>query len=71
MIKPAPPIVKGLALAVRQHPEVLAWLEGVYAHEIKRLPWTVENPTLFQGRCQMLHELLEFAKESPAMAAKL
>jgi hypothetical protein len=71
MIKPAPQIIQGLALAVRQHPELLAWLDGVYAHEMKRLPWAVENAAVFQGRCQMLVELLEFAKESPNLAAKL
>jgi N-ethylmaleimide reductase len=36
MIKPEPHIIKGLAMAVRQHPEVLAWMEGVLAHEMKR-----------------------------------
>jgi hypothetical protein len=70
VIKPEPPVIKGLAMAVRQHPEVLAWMEGVLAHEIKRLPYAVENPAVFQGRCQMLVELIEFAKESPAVAAK-
>jgi hypothetical protein len=71
MIKPEPQIIKGLAQAVRQYPELLAWMEGVLAHEMKRLPYAVENPAVFQGRCQMLTELIEFAKEAPAVAAKL
>lgn len=71
MIKPEPHVIKGLAQAVRQHPEVLAWMEGVLAHEMKRLPYAVENSAVFQGRCQMLVELVEFAKEAPAVAAKL
>lgn len=71
MIKPEPQIIKGLAMAVRQHPELLAWMEGVLAHEMKRLPYAVENPAVFQGRCQMLVELIEFSKEAPAVAAKL
>jgi hypothetical protein len=71
MIKPEPQIIKGIAMAVRQHPELLAWMEGVFAHEIKRLPWSIDNPAVFQGRCQMLSELIEFAKEAPAIAAKL
>ena len=58
-------------MAVRQHPELLAWMESVYAHEMKRLPFVVDNPAVFQGRCQMMVELIEFAKESPAIAAKL
>lgn len=71
MIKPEPHVIKGLAQAVRQQPEVLAWMEGVLAHEMKRLPYAVENSAVFQGRCQMLVELVEFAKEAPAVAAKL
>ena len=71
MIKPEPHVIKGLAQAVRQHPEVLAWMEGVLAHEMKRLPYAVENSAVFQGRCQMLVELVEFVKEAPAVAAKL
>lgn len=71
MIKPEPQIIKGLAMAVRQHPEILAWMEGVLAHEMKRLPYAVDNPAVFQGRCQMMVELIEFAQQSPAVAAKL
>ena len=71
MIKPAPQVIKGLAMAVRQHPELLTWMEGVYTHEMKRLPYAIDNPAVFQGRCQMMGELIEFAKESPAVAAKL
>ena len=71
MIKPEPHIIKGLAQAVRQHPELLAWMEGVLAHELKRLPYAVDNPAVFQGRCQIVGELIEFAQQSPAIAAKL
>ena len=71
MIKPEPQIIKGLAQAVRQHPELLVWMEGVLAQELKRLPYAVDNPAVFQGRCQVVVELIEFAKNTPAMAAKL
>jgi hypothetical protein len=71
MIKPEPQVIKGLAMAIRQHPEVLVWMEGLLAHELKRLPYAVDNPAVFQGRCQMMTELIEFAKQSPAVAAKL
>jgi hypothetical protein len=71
MIKPEPQVIKGLAQAVRQHPELLVWMEGVLAHELKRLPYAVDNPAVFQGRCQIVVELIEFAKNTPAMAAKL
>ena len=71
MIKPEPHIIKGLAMAVRQHPEVLAWMEGVLAHEMKRLPYAIDNSAVFQGRCQMVGELIEFARGTPVLAAKL
>ena len=71
MIKPEPHIIKGLAQAVRQHPELLVWMEGALAHEMKRLPYAVDNPAVSQGRCQMMVELIEFAKNTPAIAAKL
>jgi len=71
MIKPEPQIIKGLAQAVRQHPEILVWMEGVLAQELKRLPYAIDNPAVFQGRCQIVVELIEFAKNTPAMAAKL
>jgi len=71
MIKPEPHIIKGLAQAVRQHPELLVWMEGVLAQELKRLPYAIDNPAVFQGRCQIVVELIEFAKNTPAMAAKL
>ena len=71
MIKPEPQVIKGLAMAVRQHPEVLGWMEGLLAHELKQLPYAVNNPAIFQGRCQMLAELVEFARTAPAIAAKL
>jgi hypothetical protein len=71
MIKPEPQIIKGLAAAVRQHPELLEWMKGVLAHEMKRLPYAVDNSAVFQGRCQMMVELIEFAEHTPAIAAKL
>lgn len=71
MIRPEPRVTKGLAQAVRQHPEIMEWLGEVFAHEMKRLPYAVDNSAVFQGRCQMLVELHEFLKESPAIAAKL
>lgn len=71
MIKPEPQVVKAIAMAVRQHPELLEWLESVQQLEMRRLPYAVDNPAVSQGRCQMVHELVGFMKESPAMAAKL
>jgi hypothetical protein len=71
MIRPEPQVVKAMATVVRQHPELLAWIDGWYRHELESLPNSVVNPTVFQGRCQVLGELARFAKEAPALAAKL
>ncbi len=70
MIRPDPSVVKALALAVRQHPELLDWLKTWRMHELEQLPNAVNNAALMQGRCQVLGELYKFAKESPELAAK-
>jgi hypothetical protein len=71
MIKPDPQVIKALAIAIRQHPDLLEWIEGWYRHELESLPSAVNQPAVFQGRCQVLGELYKFAKDSPALAAKL
>ena len=71
MIKPEPQVIKALALTVRQHPEILEWLEQWEMHELRRLPSAVNHPAVFQGRCQVLGEVVSLAKEAPALAAKL
>ena len=71
MIKPDPQVIKALASAVRQYPDVLTWLEQWEDLELRRLPTAVNNTAVFQGRCQVLGELVKFAKEAPAIAAKL
>jgi len=71
MIKPEPQVVKAIALFVRQHPEFLVWLRDWERRELKRLPNAVEHPAVFQGRCQVLGEMVDLVEESPAIAAKL
>lgn len=71
MIKPEPHIIKSLAKAVSQYPELLEWLEDMRAHEMKRLPYVIENVSVFQGRAQMISEVIGFLKETPNVAAKL
>lgn len=71
MIKPDPKVVKAMANVVRQYPELLEWIAGWRQHELDQLPHAVNQPTLFQGRCQVLGELERFAKEAPQLAAKL
>ena len=71
MIRPEPKVVKAVATAVRQFPEILEFLEQWRMHELENLPVTINNPAVSQGRCQVLGELYKFAKDAPSLAAKL
>ena len=65
MKRPEPRVVKALAMAVRQHSEVLEWIEGWYRQELEQLPSVGQNVALAQGRCQVLKELHDLMKKSP------
>lgn len=69
MIRPSPEVVKALAITVRNYPELLGWLTEWRTHELENLPHAINNPTLMQGRCQVLGELYKLVKEAPDMAA--
>jgi hypothetical protein len=71
MIRPEPQIVKALAASVRQYPVLLDWLREWEMYELRRLPHTVDNTGIFQGRCQVLGELTKFANDAPNLAADL
>jgi hypothetical protein len=71
MIKPEPHVMKALALFVRQHPEFLGWLKDWELRELKQLPSAIEHPAVFQGRCQVLGEMVSLAEKAPVIAAKL
>lgn len=68
MIRPSPDVVKALAITVRNYPEVLDWLTEWRTHELENLPQAINNPTLMQGRCQVLGELYKLVKEAPDIA---
>jgi hypothetical protein len=70
MKRPDPRVVKALALTARQFPEVLDWIEGWYRQELEQLPSVGQNVALAQGRCQILKELHDLVKKSPALAAE-
>lgn len=70
MIKPDQHIIRQLASIATQHPDILTWLEQWRQHELEQLPFATNNPTLYQGRCQTLNELVKLVKESPTIAAK-
>jgi hypothetical protein len=46
------------------------WMNAWRMHELQRLPYAINNPTLFQGRCQVLDELIAVVKQAPVSAAK-
>lgn len=71
MIRPDPKIIKQMGAMVRQYPDLLGWLEDWRTHELDNLPNALNNTAVMQGRCQVLGELVKFAKESPEHAAKL
>lgn len=62
---PEPKVIKAIALAMRQYPEILEWLGDWKAQELETLPYAGVTPAVSQGRCQVLAELHKFAKESP------
>lgn len=70
MIRPDPRVLKALAITVRQHPEVLEWMRAWREQELKRLPYATNHAALFQGRCQVLDDLVSVVEEAPALAAK-
>ena len=71
MIRPEPKVIKAVAMAVRQYPEILQYLSDWRMHELENLPSTVNNAAVSQGRCQVLGELYKFAKDAPELAAKI
>lgn len=71
MIRPDPRVIKALAHSVGQHPEILEWLLAWKMQELERLPNCTTNTALFQGRCQVLDEVVDFVKQAPALAAKV
>lgn len=71
MIRPEPQVVKALAATIRQFPAILDWLLEWEAQELRRLPHAVDNTGIYQGRCQVLGELVRFATDAPDLAADI
>ena len=69
MKRPDPKVVKAIALATRQFPELLQWVEGWYRQELEQLASVGQNVALAQGRCQVLRELHDLMMKSPDYAA--
>jgi hypothetical protein len=71
VIKPEPRVIKAMGMFVRQHPDFLEWLEGVYNRELEALPSVIINVGIAQGRCQALGDIVKLMKDAPSIAAKL
>ena len=71
MIRPDPQVIKALGATVRQFPVILDWLREWEMSELRRLPTAVDNTGIYQGRCQVLGELVKFASDAPNIAADL
>jgi len=70
MKRPDPYVVKQAAQVRLNHQDFMSWLEAWRSAELERLPHVVEHTGLYQGRCQVLGELVEFLKDAPNLAAK-
>jgi hypothetical protein len=71
MIRPDPQVTKALGATMRQFPVLLDWLREWEMYELRRLPSAVDNTGIYQGRCQVLGELVKFASDAPNLAADL
>lgn len=70
MRKPDPQVIRALAVAVNNNPAIIEWLTTALESEVKRLPYAVEHTAIYQGRCQMLTEVIDFLHQTPDLAAK-
>lgn len=70
MNRPDPHVVRQAADVCRQYQDLVTWLENWRMSELERLPRVVEHTGIYQGRCQVLDELVKFIKDAPNLAAK-
>jgi flagellar motor switch protein FliG len=68
-MRPTAEVIKSMALMQRQYPEVASYISAWLEKELSQLPYASANPTLSQGRCQVLMELNKLIIEAPEMAA--
>lgn len=70
MIKPDAQVVHELAQIARGFPSAMSWLADNTSIELSRLPMTVNNFAVAQGRCQVLQELKKLLDDAPDHAAQ-
>lgn len=70
MKRPDPDQLDALLKVAEHNPRFVEWLREWYLSELEALPLAVTNPTLSQGRCQVLQELVTQFDNAPKTAAK-
>ncbi len=70
MKQPDNSVMRGLAHIVQNVPAVRDWLIECADIELNRLPQSVNNLAVAQGRCQVLEELRKLLEEAPDHVAQ-
>ena len=70
MIQPSATVVRALAHISQNVPAVRDWIVECADTELNRLPQTVNNMAVAQGRCQVLEELRKLLIDAPDLAAQ-
>ena len=70
MIQPSEQVIQGWFHISQNVPSVRDWIVECAKVELHRLPSTINNTAIAQGRCQVLEELRGFLENSPELAAE-
>jgi hypothetical protein len=68
--RPEKDVVEDAAKVAKHNVKLLNYLKSWQQRELTELPLRTENVAVFQGRCQVLGELIEFLDEAPRIMAK-
>lgn len=69
MIQPDKDTIKAFAHVAQNVPRVAKFFNEQYRSELERLPATVNNLAVAQGRCQVLGEVCKLLTDAPNAAA--
>lgn len=70
MITPTDDILKVVAATSRNYPEFTRWFEEWKKIEMEKLPYSLNNTGVQQGRAQVLTELIKLINEAPDIVAQ-
>lgn len=63
--RPTPELIRQLVQMQRQYPDVLTFFIAWRDRELGSLPYAVQNSAAYQGRCQVLTELVKLIETAP------